>query len=245
LSPHDAIADHNRLQRAYFGQRKKRTMVPEFSPYQRRHVDMVLRAANVAEGDRVLEIGCGMGRYTLEIARRGIEVEGFDLSPELLAWFREYAGDRWEIPLHCGDLIDPPEALLGRFDVAVCFFTLHHLHALEECLLRVPALLRRCGRVAFLEPNPLNPLYYAQIVLTPGMRWKAEKGILNMRPSRVLEALRTAGMSDLRTTRFGFFPPSVANRKWGAILERRLEDIRLLEPILPFQVFSGCLSDGR
>ena len=219
-------------------------MVPEFSPYQTRHVDVVLSAANVADTDRVLEIGCGMGRYTLEIARRGIEVEGFDLSPELLAWLKEYAGDRWDIPLHCGDLLDPPEALLGRFDVAVCFFTLHHLHALEACLLRVPELLRSGGRIAFLEPNPLNPLYYAQIALTPRMRWRAEKGILNMRPPRVLEALRIAGMSELRITRFGFFPPFVVNRKWGANLERRLEQIELLEPVLPFQVFSGCLSDG-
>jgi SAM-dependent methyltransferase len=245
LSRDDAIADHNRFQRAYFGQRKKRTMVPEFMPYQTRHVDVVLNAANLADGDRVLEIGCGMGRYTLEIARRGIEVEGFDLSAELLAWLEEYAGDRWDTPPHCGDLLDPPEALLGRFDVAVCFFTLHHIHALEACLLRVPDLLRSGGGSPSSSQTRLIPIYYAQIVLTPRMRWRAEKGILNMRARRVLEALRTAGMTELRTTRFGFFPPVVANRKWGANLEKRLEEIRLLEPVLPFQVFSGRLSDGR
>lgn len=109
----------------------------------------------------------------------------------------------------------------------------------------IPSLLRPGGRAAFLEPNPLNPLYYAQIAMTPGMRWKAERGILKMRPDFILAALKSAGMVNLAATRFGFFPPRIVNRPAGARLEGRLERIGFLEPFLPFQLFSGRLPVGR
>ncbi|MEY4172970.1 MAG: hypothetical protein RI900_135 [Actinomycetota bacterium] len=49
----------------------------------------------------VLDAGCGMGRVAIELARRGFEVEGVDLDPDLLAFARDDAPHlRWEV----GDL---------------------------------------------------------------------------------------------------------------------------------------------
>ncbi|MEA3366260.1 MAG: class I SAM-dependent methyltransferase, partial [Candidatus Hydrogenedentes bacterium] len=42
-------------------------------------------------GGPVLEIGCGTGRVTLQIAREGIEVVGLDVAPSMLARLREKA----------------------------------------------------------------------------------------------------------------------------------------------------------
>lgn len=44
----------------------------------------------------VLDAGCGMGRVGIELARRGVDVEGVDLDDDLLAFARRDARDmRW------------------------------------------------------------------------------------------------------------------------------------------------------
>lgn len=56
--------------------------------------------ASYAPGS-VLDAGCGMGRVAIELARRGFQVEGVDLDPDLLAYARTDAPHlRWEL----GDL---------------------------------------------------------------------------------------------------------------------------------------------
>jgi 2-polyprenyl-3-methyl-5-hydroxy-6-metoxy-1,4-benzoquinol methylase len=51
--------------------------------------------------DSVLDAGCGMGRVAIELARRGIDVEGVDLDDELLAYARRNAP---ELQWHHADL---------------------------------------------------------------------------------------------------------------------------------------------
>jgi SAM-dependent methyltransferase len=43
-------------------------------------VDHVVDALGLVPGDRVLDVGCGTGRHAIELARRGIEVHGIDIS---------------------------------------------------------------------------------------------------------------------------------------------------------------------
>lgn len=62
----------------------------------------------------VLDAGCGTGRVSIELARRGVEVVGVDLDPDLLDRARAYAP---EIEWHLDDLATFD---LGRtFDVVV------------------------------------------------------------------------------------------------------------------------------
>ena len=63
---------HNAAQREYFEAREKPRMRPSGSPYIDRHVDEMVRAAGLRPEDRVLEVGCGMGRYTIPLAERGL-----------------------------------------------------------------------------------------------------------------------------------------------------------------------------
>jgi SAM-dependent methyltransferase len=62
----------------------------------------------------VLDAGCGTGRVAVELARRGVEVVGVDLDPDLLAQARAKAP---ELEWHVADLAGLD---LGRiFDVVV------------------------------------------------------------------------------------------------------------------------------
>jgi SAM-dependent methyltransferase len=48
-------------------------------------VDFLLEELELASGGSVLDIGCGTGRHSVELARRGYAVTGLDLSAEMLA----------------------------------------------------------------------------------------------------------------------------------------------------------------
>jgi SAM-dependent methyltransferase len=214
-------------------------MEPSETRYVERQVGEMLRFAGLAPGQRVLEVGCGMGRYTFALAARGLRVEGLDLSPVLLERLRDHDNGRFNIPLHCADILHPPESLHGQFDAVLGFFTLHHLHDVESCYQSMARLVRPGGLVAFLEPNPYCALYYFQILLTPGMTWRGDRGLVHMTKRVLGSAMRKAGLPNQRRTRFGFFPPFLANRPWAARFEARLERLLPLRPFLPFQIFVG------
>jgi SAM-dependent methyltransferase len=231
-------AEHNARQIAYFEAKVSPRMVPVGSPYLQRHVTEALRFAGLGKDDRVLEVGCGMGRYTLLLADR-VRVEGLDLSDVLLERLRQYDGGRRRIPLHCADLADPPPQLVGRFDSVIGFFTLHHVHDLAGCFAGAARLVRSGGSVVFLEPNALNPLFYVQILVTPGMTWEGDGGMVRMRRGPIFAAMRKAGLERLALRRFGFFPPLLANRPWGRRLEAVLERFPPWRVLLPFQIVIG------
>jgi SAM-dependent methyltransferase len=236
---HETVERHNRAQRSYFERRVPGTLVPKTTPYVRRHVDELLRAAALEHAERVIEIGCGMGNYTFELARRDVAVEGLDLSQVLLDRLRSYAPEGLDLTLHCADVLDPPSEFRRRFDGVIGFFTLHHLHDLEGSLASMSELLRSGGRLAFVEPNAFNPLYYLQVTLTPGMSFRGERRLTSMRPSVILPALRDAGLEDVYVHRYGFFPPQVANFGAGRRVEQLLERVPRLRPVSAFQIFGG------
>jgi SAM-dependent methyltransferase len=215
-------------------------MIPRATPYVRRHVDELVGGAGLAAGDSVLEVGCGMGHYTFELVDRGLALEGLDLSAVLLERLQAYAGeDRAPIALHCADVLDPPVDLHGRFDAVIGLFTLHHLYDLEGSINSMARLLRAGGRFAFVEPNALNPLYYVQVAVTPGMSFRGEPQLTSMRPGVILPAMRAAGLIDVSVRRYGFFPPLVTNRRLGRKVEHALERVRPLRPVSAFQLFAG------
>lgn len=232
---------HNDAQRRHFARRPESNprMQPVDSPYVDRHLDRLLRLADINLQDRILDVGCGMGKFTLPLMRRGYQVEGLDLSPAQIERLAARLPEGADVALHCHDLLDVPVDLVGRFDVVTGFFMLHHLLDLEAAFRALHSYLRPGGKVAFLEPNALNPLYYLQITLTPGMSWKADKGVLSMTRGRLLRALRDSGYSDVLVERSGMFPPAVVNRPWG----RRAEDVigrfAPLEPVSAFQVVTA------
>jgi SAM-dependent methyltransferase len=235
--PEGLREEHNQQQRRYYERWLKPRMLPKDSPYIRRQVDELLKFGGVRPGERALELGCGMGRYTLRLAELGIKVEGLDISPVMLEELRKFDGGRYGIPVHCADIVQHPTELTGQFDVVLGFFTLHHLHDLPLCFEAMTRLLKPGGKVVFLEPNPYNVLFYIQILVAPGMTWQGDRGLVQMRQGVIYDAMSRAGLKNSAMARFGFFPPVLYNRSWGARLEALLERPPLWRTFLPFQLF--------
>ena len=86
----------------------------------------------------VLDLGCGTGKMTVELARRGYDMTGVDYSPEMLDIARESAekvGFSKEILWLCQNMCN--FELYGTVDVAVsCLDCINHLtdtKSLDEC----------------------------------------------------------------------------------------------------------------
>lgn len=47
-------------------------------------VDHLVAALRLKRGERILDVGCGTGRHSLELARRGFEVHGIDISERFI-----------------------------------------------------------------------------------------------------------------------------------------------------------------
>jgi SAM-dependent methyltransferase len=231
------IEGHNAMQSAYYARGKER-MAPKRSPYIERHVDELCRFAELVDGQRVLEVGPGQGRYSLPLADRGFDLEVLELVPAMLELLDQAKGER-RIALHQGDVLSPPESVKPGFDAVVGLFALHHMHNVPACLVSMAGLLGPGGTLAFLEPNAYNPLYYFQIAFSPDMTWAGDRGVIGMRAGSLRRDLDASGLEQIRIERFGFFPPAIANRPRGKAIEGPIEQLGPLRPFLPFQLLGG------
>ena len=112
--------------------------------------DFLIRALNVPAGARLLDIACGHGRHSNELARRGYRVTGVDLSDDCLSRARASAAPGAEFVK--GDMRDLQAP--GLFAGAYCFGnSLPYLDhdQLGELLHRVAKLLEPGGRFVIEE----------------------------------------------------------------------------------------------
>jgi 2-polyprenyl-3-methyl-5-hydroxy-6-metoxy-1,4-benzoquinol methylase len=106
-------------------------------------------------GLRVLDVACGHGRMTRELARRGADVVGIDISGSLVSRARETEQDE---PLGISYIhadITAPEVLGDDgFDVTACNFGLSDIDDLDAAVTTISGALRPRGRFVFSILHP-------------------------------------------------------------------------------------------
>lgn len=78
-------------------------------------------------GDRVLEIGCGIGRITRAIAERAATVVGVDVSPEMVAGAQKALSDVPNASFVVGSGTDLRQFDDASFDVCYSFIVFQHI----------------------------------------------------------------------------------------------------------------------
>ncbi len=109
-------------------------------------------------GMRVLDVACGHGRITRELARRGAHVTGIDISANLLEKASEAERDE---PLGIryihSDVAAPGVLGQAEFDAATCSFGLSDIDDLGAAIAAVSQALRPGGRFVFALLHPCFP----------------------------------------------------------------------------------------
>ena len=92
-------------------------------------IEKILNKECKSRPELVLDLGCGTGKMTLELARRGYDMTGIDYSPEMLDIARSLADEEGhDILWLCQDMRE--FELYGTVDAAVC--CLDCINHLEE-----------------------------------------------------------------------------------------------------------------
>jgi SAM-dependent methyltransferase len=112
----------------------------------------VLRAAGVLDGARVLDVGCGTGRFTAAIQRAGARVVGVDLDPGMLAVAAANHAGLWLV----ADAHRLPFAT-GAFDLTVALTLLEFVDDPARVVAELARVTRPGGRLLVAALNPASP----------------------------------------------------------------------------------------
>jgi 2-polyprenyl-3-methyl-5-hydroxy-6-metoxy-1,4-benzoquinol methylase len=192
-------------------------------------------SSHLKPGMAVLELGCGTGSFTRELARSGAEIVAIDVSPELL----EIANANTSAPnvqyqIQNAYALRYPE---GMFDSVVGSSVLHHLE-IEDAIRDIYRVLKPEGTIYFTEPNMLNP----QIAIQKNIPWikrklgdSPEETAFFRWPLRRL--LERTGYRDVRIDPFDFLHPKTP----VALIDQVKAFGRFLENVPVISEFAGSL----
>jgi len=112
-------------------------------------------------GGKVVELGCGCGYLTLELARHGLDVLGVDISTKNIAVARKYQKLNTykkgfgSLQYKCCD-IENFDFGKNQLDTVVFFRSLHHLKNIISVLRKIRRSLRKGGNIIICEPMRNN-----------------------------------------------------------------------------------------
>ena len=187
----------------------------------------------VAVDERVLDVGCGSGVVTREIAKRvgarGLAV-GLDLSPALLVVARELAqeadlGDR--IEFREGSVLQLPFPD-SSFDVVLCVTVLSHVPGGEAAIPELARVLRPGGRIGVFDiDTDMTAFAHPDRVLTRRIIAAASDAtaVDGWLARRMPSLFEQAGLKDVRVR--GFFPLETDPQSFYASLAQRSAETAL------------------
>lgn len=87
-----------------------------------REAEFIVKALALEPGARVLDLACGHGRISVELARQGLRLTGVDLSPRSLELARRHAADA-EVEIEFAEADMREIAFTNEFDAVINVFT--------------------------------------------------------------------------------------------------------------------------
>jgi len=114
----------------------------------------------VRGGERVLDVGCGVGRWSRMLAARGVQVTGIDLSPTMITQAQKRARQQG-LAGRCRFLVQDSAALDAgeTFDWILGVTVLQHIldpEALRAAVKRMAEHLKPGGQMVLLEAAPIQ-----------------------------------------------------------------------------------------
>ncbi len=131
------------------------------------NLDFLKRIGRPRAGDKVLEIGCGIGTIVSELSGRGCDVVGTDISHVAIEYgLAKYEGIRLEV--------QPAEELTfddESFDVVLSFDLFEHVARIDRHITEVRRVLKGGGYYLFQTPNKCSNVVF-ETLSHKSLQWR-------------------------------------------------------------------------
>ena len=167
-------------------------------------------------GDRILEIGCGIGTVVYELSGKGHDIIGIDISGEAIEYGREKYGDII-LEVQAAETLPYEDE---SFEVVLSFDLFEHIAAIDKHISEVRRVLRLGGYYLFQTPNRYSNIIY-ETLWTKSLHWR-----------RYHPSLHSPGQLRRRMARHGFETRFVKMNPINEFTEKKLRKLGLLGNIL-------------
>ncbi len=167
-----------------------------WSKFARAEVDAILARFPLTPGARIVDVGCGSGRHSLEFASRGFRVKGFDFVSAWIERAKQLERERHEeieqssgdVKFEAADARDIP--LMEGNDLVVCLYdVLGSSHDIEDARRVIQGLFRLCKPGRSLVLGCMNGMQMARRI-EPQCMTIGKPALLEMKP---LSAMQRCG----------------------------------------------------
>jgi len=180
------------------------------------HGPALLNACGEIEQLRVLDLGCGQGWFSRQMARRGARVVGVDLSPAMLGHARRHEEEE---PLGI-EYVEIDAAQVHRslapapFELVTACMSIQDMGDPHEAIEAVGQLLPIGGRVVFSVPHPFSEMAYRE--------WErdGEGNKLALKVDRYFESGTATLQWDMPRLRYSWETPRwrLSLSEWSAVV---------------------------
>jgi SAM-dependent methyltransferase len=179
--------------------------------WMRHKIHTAFTLGGFEKSDRLLEVGCTAGAYTILLSRDGYDVTGLDISAESIAAARVVARDQGLSTAHfLASDVDDMKIIPGNaFDGAFSFSTLRYLPDPVRSLREIRRVVRPGARVVVDFPNKYCPWFEFLKFLAGGERHIHDH---TYSTRQVTEMMQAAGFVSIQAQRIIFFAKQFPGR---------------------------------
>ena len=118
-------------------------------------------------GDKILEIGCGIGSAVFELSKQGYEITGTDISSAAINYGLKKYGDI-HLEVQAAETLPYED---DSFDVVLSFDLFEHIAQIDRHVSEVRRVLRPRGYYLLQTPNKYSNVVY-ETLWTKSLQWR-------------------------------------------------------------------------
>lgn len=113
-----------------------------------------IRLLGPKKGEKMLDVGCGQGVLSRELAKLGVQVVGIDSSKKLIDIAKKRSGERFNIHYRVADAGKLEGIHDGTFDAVVSVLAIQNMEDLDSVSRECARVLKSSGRLVWVLNHP-------------------------------------------------------------------------------------------
>ena len=174
-------------------------------------LEFLIKLLNNPKGKKILDLGCGTGKFGLKLAKMSNEVIGIDISKNSIKIANKTA-EKYQIKSFKGIVDNFKKARYQNFfDYVLAVNLIHHTDDIDIILNNIKSSLKQNGVLVVFEINPFNPLYIPFLISCGQIKSHLTKEYLRSNIFSLRNLLKRNGFEILEIKKWCLLPTAFYN----------------------------------